>query len=653
MLFSSKGKHHYIKKLSDKHLGKPLFIDKFGKKNISDAAPKDGKPFNKANTVLSYIDDTMYNRESNSKNNNTNELFYEFEDLDLNNYDMKYFTHHQKPKCRFAKQRDQEYQISFQKHKDNSHKNRYSNNQVFQHNRVNLSFFEDRFEKLKNQNLGLDLSVHETELNDSIDDSLIRKTQELEKLFRDHTEKIKNNSGVSVQYDNSKKNYVNGNFIPRWGSQGRGKTYIATQGPKNTVSDYWKMVVTTGSQFLIMVAKEIENNRPKCDVYWPEKYDPLEIYDQNDLGYDTRKLLTLHLEDQKDLIRPDLELKIDSSDRKDYVYGYLRIIKVTCHQQSFLAEQMVQREYPLNYIQQISKEEETSWFVYHYQYTKWPDFGVPKEVFNILDMMHKINIRYEELSRHCHEIGEYANDLKYGLRKIFLFIERSDTKTQGHKTYRSRENLNAQIQYTKLKKRFFFSYNPYKLETPKHGETYRGLRNVENFRFHQILGGSRGLIGPIIVNCSAGVGRTGTIIALDQIIDQIKWFGFDTPINIKEIVRKLRKYRCGMVQKREQYKFIYTCAASYISNFQSVCQQRLEKMITDLNPNQDSNADNFYSDNNYNGTLFYSGVQQDSQDIDYYKMSTSNRSPVEIDPDDEDVEHYTNDTQTVPSTKAT
>ena len=51
--------------------------------------------------------------------------------------------------------------------------------------------------------------------------------------------------------------------------------------------------------------------------------------------------------------------------------------------------------------------------------------------------------------------------------------------------------------------------------------------------------------GPILVHCSAGVGRTGTFIALDQALEQAKKEGV---VDIAGIVNRLRQQRMKMVQ---------------------------------------------------------------------------------------------------------
>ncbi|KII60993.1 Tyrosine-protein phosphatase non-receptor type 6 [Thelohanellus kitauei] len=67
-----------------------------------------------------------------------------------------------------------------------------------------------------------------------------------------------------------------------------------------------------------------------------------------------------------------------------------------------------------------------------------------------------------------------------------------------------------------------------------------------------------------VVHCSAGVGRTGTFVVLDIILNQIKNRGVSTVIDIKEALLKLRKQRAALVQSCKQYEFIYTTIKTYI-----------------------------------------------------------------------------------------
>ncbi|XP_067667631.1 receptor-type tyrosine-protein phosphatase kappa-like [Haliotis asinina] len=60
--------------------------------------------------------------------------------------------------------------------------------------------------------------------------------------------------------------------------------------------------------------------------------------------------------------------------------------------------------------------------------------------------------------------------------------------------------------------------------------------------------------GPTIVHCSAGIGRTGTWIALDYLIAQAKAEGV---VDVFECIVRLRHQRMNVVQTTEQYVFLH------------------------------------------------------------------------------------------------
>ncbi|KAM4723203.1 receptor-type tyrosine-protein phosphatase eta-like [Rhinophrynus dorsalis] len=66
---------------------------------------------------------------------------------------------------------------------------------------------------------------------------------------------------------------------------------------------------------------------------------------------------------------------------------------------------------------------------------------------------------------------------------------------------------------------------------------------------------------PVLVHCSAGVGRTGTLIALDRIIKQIEC---EEIVDVYGIVYDLRMHRVIMVQTESQYIFLNQCALDFI-----------------------------------------------------------------------------------------
>ncbi|KAK2140908.1 hypothetical protein LSH36_1206g00046 [Paralvinella palmiformis] len=60
--------------------------------------------------------------------------------------------------------------------------------------------------------------------------------------------------------------------------------------------------------------------------------------------------------------------------------------------------------------------------------------------------------------------------------------------------------------------------------------------------------------GPLLVLCRDGIGRTGTFIALDILIQQM---ATENVVDIEGCVWKLRNQRVNMVETKEQYLFLY------------------------------------------------------------------------------------------------
>ncbi|KER26268.1 hypothetical protein T265_06464 [Opisthorchis viverrini] len=85
--------------------------------------------------------------------------------------------------------------------------------------------------------------------------------------------------------------------------------------------------------------------------------------------------------------------------------------------------------------------------------------------------------------------------------------------------------------------------------------------------------------GPTIVHCSAGIGRTGTFIVIDMLINYIKTMGLNCDIDISRTIQMVREQRSGMVQTETQYRFIYKAVQQYVNTM----SERV-KLDNDLRP---------------------------------------------------------------------
>lgn len=69
---------------------------------------------------------------------------------------------------------------------------------------------------------------------------------------------------------------------------------------------------------------------------------------------------------------------------------------------------------------------------------------------------------------------------------------------------------------------------------------------------------------PLLVHCSAGIGRTGSFVVISELLELIKLGNYD--INVISTIVKIRKFRAKIVQNAEQLLFCYRIVIEYLRN---------------------------------------------------------------------------------------
>ncbi|KAL9657296.1 hypothetical protein ABK040_011516 [Willaertia magna] len=274
--------------------------------------------------------------------------------------------------------------------------------------------------------------------------------------------------------------------------------YICTQGPlQNTITHFWKMIYQQFSKVIVMLSKENECGKLKCDIYWPTVDNcNIEIF------------------------------------RKNNILLYLTLQNVNSNFDWIVKDEILQRNLKLILQKDLKIIEERN--VTLIQYVGWPDFGIPSDLSSFERLIEYVNCHVENLKNYSNNnISPVSSVKKVVLESHVGNIEVTSPTTSSYNSYSPNSNVGMRKESTSVLDK----------------------------------------IGPLVVHCSAGIGRTGTFCGIDIIMKQFiahveKYKGSKIipkfPLNIFQVVRKLKEHRSGMVQTEAQYEFIYKVVCKFI-----------------------------------------------------------------------------------------
>lgn len=167
--------------------------------------------------------------------------------------------------------------------------------------------------------------------------------------------------------------YINANYIS-WktddasemgGGESAGKVYIATQGClPSTVPDFWQMVWQENCRVIVMTTKETERLKNKCARYWPDPGDSKQyghVVVQN-LAESSTPHYTLR----------EFLVTMEGSDEERKAFHYHFTVSWRVSPSSLFSKRKRQA---------------------------WPDHGVPSDPGCVLNFLHEVNKRQDELQR--------------------------------------------------------------------------------------------------------------------------------------------------------------------------------------------------------------------------------------------------------------
>ncbi|TMS34449.1 hypothetical protein L596_002041 [Steinernema carpocapsae] len=272
------------------------------------------------------------------------------------------------------------------------------------------------------------------------------------------------------------------------GYKGR-KTFIAAQGPLDgTIDDFWRMVWENDVRVMVMVANLNEKYRVKCSKYWPD----------DNVATRLNNKLEVHAQ--------------GSMYYSDYTIREFDLVHTGTNRNSFI------------------RRDSTTMAQ-----------SVPSLVNSGISVTDPLNVNGP-----LTEIGGSMDsnlDSDYANVPNLLSSRTSKSSTNRLSNYNISDTNGARSpDVRRIVQYHYTSWNDYQAPESTNGllRFINKLRKLDEYNNN-----------PIVIHCSAGVGRTGTFIAIDSVLDQC---AEETKVDIYGFVSEMRRARNLMVRLKQPYR---------------------------------------------------------------------------------------------------
>ncbi|KAJ6569574.1 hypothetical protein B0H19DRAFT_1257200 [Mycena capillaripes] len=274
--------------------------------------------------------------------------------------------------------------------------------------------------------------------------------------------------------------YVNASYVQPLGTRRR---YIATQGPlEATFGDFWTLVWQQNIHVIVMLTREVEGAMVKCGSYWrPGTYGPLRVELLGCAADGCRGVCPLCSGEAT------TEGGVGGVGAGGFFAGAATTHNpAPGHPQSPqptppASQQLIKRTLRLTHAAHPSAPPRR---VVQLQYLGWPDMNVPEDARGVLGLVWEVGKVVEEVGRE--EAGRADGTSGSAPPGGSEAMEQDDDEARGSGSESSDSDVDSAT-----------------------GVLRRALRVGD-------------AAAPVLLHCSAGVGRTGGFIAVDAVLDAVR-----------------------------------------------------------------------------------------------------------------------------------